>query len=332
MELKQIEIKKVFPNFSQPREKFDKEKIKELAESILGNGLINPITVRQDGKKFFIVAGERRWTAYKVAKLNKIDAFVKKYKNEGEWMIESLIENVHREDLNITEKGKYLIKIKEVENIPNNNQLAKRVNLSLTNVGFAIDSVSVSEKVKGPLTYTQISETKYLDEKDRMRVIKKAQKEEIGNRSLRALSKAIKNAPDDVKETLFNDEITTDQAERISKLKDEAARTKAIQEHKNIAVVSEAVETNVENQMTAREKRERDKDLMKAGNWITSFRNSTTSSRRELEKTIKILLIATKFVNIMDEKQKEKLDDELDRFIEMLERGEQLANQIKNQL
>jgi len=331
-ELKTIPVNNVFPNFSQPREKFDKEKIQELAESILGNGLINPINVRKDGNKYFIVAGERRWKAHQVAKLKTIPAFVKEYKNEGEWMVESLIENVHREDLNIVEKGKYLERIKEVEGIKTIKELSNKVKLSPSDISNALDSILVSKKITGPITYTQVSETSSLDEKDRFRVIKKAQEEEIGNRSLRALSKAIKNAPEEVKESLLSDEITVEQAERISKLGTETARRKAIQEHKSLSIVEQAVEKNVEHQMTAKDKREIDKKLLQAGNWITSFRNSITESKRGLEKTIKILLVATRFVEVMDDNQKERLDDELDRLIGMLERGEQLANQIKDKL
>ncbi len=73
MELKQIQVDQILANFYQPRVKFDKEGIKELAESILGNGLINPITVRKwKDERFMIVAGERRWRAHKVAGLKTI--------------------------------------------------------------------------------------------------------------------------------------------------------------------------------------------------------------------------------------------------------------------
>jgi len=72
--LQTIQVSKVYPNFYQPREKFDKDKVKELSESILSNGLINPITVRKWTKgRFMIVAGERRWRAHKMAKLGKVE-------------------------------------------------------------------------------------------------------------------------------------------------------------------------------------------------------------------------------------------------------------------
>lgn len=114
MELKQIPTDKILANFYQPRIKFDREKIKELAESILSNGLINPITIKEDKKrkgKFMIVSGERRWQAHKVAKLKTISAFVKDYKNEGQFMVESLIENIHREDLSDSETWKFIKRI-----------------------------------------------------------------------------------------------------------------------------------------------------------------------------------------------------------------------------
>ena len=62
MELKTINVSDILANFYQPRTKFDKEGIKELSESILSNGLINPITITPDKKrkgKYMIVSGER---------------------------------------------------------------------------------------------------------------------------------------------------------------------------------------------------------------------------------------------------------------------------------
>jgi len=107
MELQTIKVDNILANFYQPRVKFDKDKIQELAESILSNGLINPITVREwKGGRYMIVSGERRWRAHKVANIKEIPAFVKTYSNDGQFMVDSLIENIHREDLSPTEKGK----------------------------------------------------------------------------------------------------------------------------------------------------------------------------------------------------------------------------------
>jgi len=79
-------------------------------------------------------------------------------------------------------------------------------------------------------------------------------------------------------------------------------------------------------------KREFDKRLLQTGSWIQSFRGSVTDSRSQMERTFKILAIATKFIPAMDDKQKERLEVDLDRFIEMLEKGKELAEKIQEKI
>lgn len=100
MELKKLGLDEVKPNPYQPREKFDEEKIQELADNIKAHGMIEPIVVTPKGGKYVIVAGERRWMASKKAGLEKIYAVVKDYKNEVDIKRDSLVENEMREDLN----------------------------------------------------------------------------------------------------------------------------------------------------------------------------------------------------------------------------------------
>jgi len=114
MELKIINVSDILANFYQPRTKFDKEKIKELSKSILSNGLINPVTVTPDKKrrgKYMIVSGERRWQGHRTAKIKTIPCFIKEYSTDGQFMVESLIENIHREDLSDSETWKFIKKI-----------------------------------------------------------------------------------------------------------------------------------------------------------------------------------------------------------------------------
>lgn len=233
LQLKTIPVNKILANFTQPRESFDKEKTKELAESILGNGLINPITIRKyKGDKYMIVSGERRWQAHKVANLKNILAFIKTYKSEGQMMVESLIENVHRIDLSIREKAKYLQKIKDIEKIKTKRELAKRVGMSEQNVNNILSYFEVEKDVTGPITFSHIGETIGLEKKERVAVIKKAQREGIGGRTLRELAQTIKKAPEDIKESLLSDEITTKQAEDISRIHSPKAREQAIKQVK----------------------------------------------------------------------------------------------------
>lgn len=149
MEIKEISVDKILANPYQPREKFDKEKIQELAESILSNGLLNPISVKEskDGK-YMIVAGERRWKAHKLAGLKTIQAFIKQYKDEGQWMVESLIENVHREDLQPLEKAKFVEKIMQLKKINNIREIAKIIGVAHTTISDWLEMLKFKDKIK----------------------------------------------------------------------------------------------------------------------------------------------------------------------------------------
>jgi ParB family chromosome partitioning protein len=104
--IKKIPLDLIIPNRHQPRQNFDEESIKELAQSIKENGLINPITVTQiEGNKYEIIAGERRYRACKYLGWKEIDAIIKNNVDDNKKMITALIENIQREDLNPYEKA-----------------------------------------------------------------------------------------------------------------------------------------------------------------------------------------------------------------------------------
>jgi hypothetical protein len=153
-----------------------------------------------------------------------------------------------------------------------------------------------------------------------------------GKIELKDVPKLINVKQKDVINAVIKKDISAEQAERISRLKKIEDRARAIQEHKKIKEVEKRVEKDIVSSSSLKDKKEFDKRLMQVNNWIVSFRNSTTESRGKLEQTIKILLTATQFLNIMDDKQKKRLEIELERFIEILERGEQLSEQIKNKI
>lgn len=102
--VEEIDIMKVEPSRDQPRKRFDKEKLDDLADSIKQHGLIQPIIVRQEGNIYRIVAGERRWRAARIAGLNKIPVIVRSLTDRELHEI-ALIENIQREDLNPIEEA-----------------------------------------------------------------------------------------------------------------------------------------------------------------------------------------------------------------------------------
>ncbi len=96
----EIFISSIEVNPFQPRSQFNEESLRELAVSIKGIGIIQPITVREtDNDKYQLITGERRLRAARIAGLKKIPAFVRSANDQN--MLEmALVENIQREDLN----------------------------------------------------------------------------------------------------------------------------------------------------------------------------------------------------------------------------------------
>lgn len=104
-EVLNVSLFHVKPNPNQPRKNFDEEKLKELADSIRTQGVIQPIIVEEYAPgKYSIVAGERRYRAAEMAGLQEIPVIVKNFTELQRAEI-ALIENVQREDLNPMEEA-----------------------------------------------------------------------------------------------------------------------------------------------------------------------------------------------------------------------------------
>ena len=100
----EIDVDLIDPNPEQPRSRFTDSALDELAQSILANGIVQPIVVRRKGNRYEIVAGERRWRAAQRAGLRRIPAAVKDVSDDK--LLElALIENIQREELNPVEEA-----------------------------------------------------------------------------------------------------------------------------------------------------------------------------------------------------------------------------------
>lgn len=102
--VREIEIARIKPNPSQPRQQFTEAAIEELADSIAERGVLQPILVRPLVDGFEIIAGERRWRAAQKARLHSIPALVRE-SDEATTAELALIENIQREDLNAIEEA-----------------------------------------------------------------------------------------------------------------------------------------------------------------------------------------------------------------------------------
>ncbi len=129
-ELLQIDLDLIEPNSEQPRTRFSETNLEELAQSIIANGVVQPIVVRRRGLKYQLVAGERRWRASQLAGLQKIPAMVKEVADEK--LLElALIENIQRQELNAIEEAKAYKKLIETVGLTQ-EMLAERVGKNRT--------------------------------------------------------------------------------------------------------------------------------------------------------------------------------------------------------
>ena len=102
--VRDIAIDEIDPNTAQPRRDFDRESLEQLADSIREAGVLSPILVVENGMRYRIVAGERRFRASRMAGLETVPCIVRSLTNEQQ-MEAALIENLQRQDLNPIEEA-----------------------------------------------------------------------------------------------------------------------------------------------------------------------------------------------------------------------------------
>ena len=102
--VREVEVARIRPNPSQPRQHFDEEALAELAESIARHGVLQPVLLRSVEDGFELIAGERRWRAAQRAQLHSIPALVRDQDDSSSAEL-ALIENIQRQDLNAIEEA-----------------------------------------------------------------------------------------------------------------------------------------------------------------------------------------------------------------------------------
>ncbi len=134
----------------QPRRDFDEERMRELADSIAAQGVIQPIVVRPlESGLYEIVAGERRWRASQQAGLERIPVVVREVTEQAALAI-ALIENIQRDDLNPLEEAGALRRLLEEFGL-SHLQVAEAVGKSRSTVTNLLRLLELEETVKGLL-------------------------------------------------------------------------------------------------------------------------------------------------------------------------------------
>lgn len=170
-----IKLKDIVANKDQPRRDFSEESLKGLSESINKYGVIQPIILRNKDDKYEIVAGERRYRASLLSKLEEIPAIIMDIDDYNVDKI-SLIENIQREDLTVEEEAYAYKKLIEEYNLTQ-AQLAEEVSKSRSYIANTLRLLNLDQEIldliqEGKLTRGHGRALLSFDKKDRMAIVR----------------------------------------------------------------------------------------------------------------------------------------------------------------
>ena len=151
-----IQMDKIFANPSQPRKVFKDEALEELSGSIKEYGVLQPILLRDDGKGYTIIAGERRFKAAKLAGLDKIPAIIKTMDSREVALI-ALVENVQREDLNFLEEARGYKKLMDDFGLTQ-TEIAEKMNKKQSTISNKIRLLTLPEDIQESILNNNLTE------------------------------------------------------------------------------------------------------------------------------------------------------------------------------
>tara|TARA_Y100000588_G_C14136318_1_gene873961 strand:- start:301 stop:1239 length:939 start_codon:yes stop_codon:yes gene_type:complete len=154
--VQRVDINLVQPCPSQPRKSFDRDALESLAVSITANGIIQPLVVREkNGGQFELIAGERRWRAAQIAKLDTVPVVVREA-SDAQVLEMALVENLQREDLNPIEEAMGFSLLIEAFGITQEDA-AQRIGISRAAVTNSLRLLKLPEEVQAHLRTEQLS-------------------------------------------------------------------------------------------------------------------------------------------------------------------------------
>jgi len=144
--LTELDIDRIQRGRYQPRQNFDQQALQELADSILSQGIVQPVVVRPEGNHFELVAGERRWRAAQLAGLQKIPVVIRDLDARSAAAV-ALIENIQREDLNPLEEANAFQRLIEEFDLTH-QQVADSVGRSRATISNLLRLLDLADPVK----------------------------------------------------------------------------------------------------------------------------------------------------------------------------------------
>ena len=192
----EVNINELRPNPYQPRKKFDEEALKDLAESIKEYGVFQPIIVKKSIKGYYIVAGERRVRASKLAGLTTIPAIPRDF-TDDQMMEIGLLENIQRENLNVIEEAEAYKSMLDNLHLTQ-EELSKKVGKSRSHITNIIGLLRLPDEVKELVLKNELSmgHARVLSKLDSDEQIKEMAKKIIENKIPVRSAEELANEPE----------------------------------------------------------------------------------------------------------------------------------------
>ena len=160
--VKQVPVAAIVPNPRQPRHRIDPEAVQELANSIREHGLIQPLIVTpapdstELAPRYQLIAGERRWTAAKLAGMADV-AVIVRGATPQEMLELALVENIQRADLNVLEEASAYKQLMDDFGLTQ-EQVASKVGKNRTTITNALRLLKLPDEIRAALADEKISE------------------------------------------------------------------------------------------------------------------------------------------------------------------------------
>lgn len=196
-QIKQIDISDIKPNPYQPRKTFDENHLNDLADSIKQYGILQPIVLRKTVQGYYIVVGERRFRASKIAGLKYVSAIIKDLTDE-DMMELAVIENLQREDLNAIEEAESYQRLMTDLKITQ-QEVAKRLSKSRPYIANMLRLLHLPKKIADMVKDGRLTSAHgrtllaIKDEQQMLRLAKRVVKEKWGVRYLENHVNELKN-------------------------------------------------------------------------------------------------------------------------------------------
>ena len=278
-----INVEKIIPNRFQPRLTFDETALNELAMSIKEHGIIQPLVLRKLGEdKFEIIAGERRYKASQLAGLNSVPAIIANLDDNTSAEV-ALVENLQRRNLSAIEEAKSYKKLLD-RGYLTQDQLAKRMGISQSNVANKIRLLNLTDEAQDALMNEKISERharsllQITNDQDQIDMLNKI----INNRmTVRQLDAEIKKLSNPIEEEV------QEEVERFSILNNE--------ENKNLLNQIETLDFDFSNKL---------EDSNEFSSEINDISQAILDSKKSLQDKYEIFDIPTAEEYVMPEEPK----------------------------